>query len=260
MREETPAAAVLAEIERCYDAIPRVSATTEEVGPFTLFIADADTGWQFYARPRWGWTEPVTAEDVRRVLARQHELGVPRAIEWVDEVTPTLHPAVHEAVPDAEVEVCPLLTMRCAEAAWTPTPGLRVITPDDPDLPAVVGAVEAAFGGRDEMRPGDPGHRPALVADGSLIVVAAYDAEGAVVGGGSAAPRDETAEVMGVAVLPRARRQGLGSAITRALVAAAHDQGVTRVFLSAASDDAASIYRAVGFARVGTAMILQLPG
>jgi ribosomal protein S18 acetylase RimI-like enzyme len=65
---------------------------------------------------------------------------------------------------------------------------------------------------------------------------------------------------MGISVLPRARRQGHGGAITVALVAAARARGATRVFLSAASDDAASIYRAVGFERVATACILGADG
>jgi N-acetylglutamate synthase-like GNAT family acetyltransferase len=64
---------------------------------------------------------------------------------------------------------------------------------------------------------------------------------------------------MGIGVLPSARKQGRGGAITRALVRAARSSGVTTAFLSAGSDDAASVYRAVGFERVGTACILELP-
>ena len=81
-------------IEAYYDCVPRAVATVEQVGPLTLFVADEGTGWQFYARPRLGGRSAFTAEDVRRVLDRQRELDVPRAIEWVDEVTPSLLPAV----------------------------------------------------------------------------------------------------------------------------------------------------------------------
>src|SRR4051794_30472023 len=84
-------------IETYYDTVPRAAATTEEVGPFTLFLAEEGVGWQFYARPRLGGDASFTADDVRRVLARQVELGLPRAIEWVDEVTPSLLPAVSAA-------------------------------------------------------------------------------------------------------------------------------------------------------------------
>ena len=85
-------------IETYYDAVPRAAGTTEEVGPFTLFLAEEGTGWEFYARPRLGETT-FTPDDVRRVLARQVELGRPRAIEWVDEVTPSLLPAVSSRGP-----------------------------------------------------------------------------------------------------------------------------------------------------------------
>ena len=112
------AAERLAVLERYYDAVPRPTGTTEEVGPFTLFLADEGTGWQYYARPRLGLDTDVTPDDVRRVLARQAELGVPRALEWVDEVTPSLLPAVREAVSGPhELELCPLLVLPPGPAA-----------------------------------------------------------------------------------------------------------------------------------------------
>ena len=132
-----------------------------------------------------------------------------------------------------------------------------MLTPDDPDLPLVVGAVHASFeGGTPEPR--DVGARPAMIASGALVMVAAYDADGGVVGGGSAAPRGTAAELMGIGVVGPARGQGHGTAITRALVDAVRQVGVEIPFLSAASDEAASIYRAVGFEKVGTALILEV--
>ena len=206
------AAERLAGLERYYDAVPRPVATTEEVGPFTLFLADDGTGWQYYARPRLGLETDVTADDVRRVLARQAELGVPRALEWVDEVTPSLLPAVREAVTGAhELELCPLLVLPPGPAPDADPVSTRVLAPDDPDLPAVVGAVNAAFDDRDEFAPRGVGRRGELIEAGLLVMVGAYDESGAVVGGGSAAPRGDTAELMGIAVGPHARRRGLGA-------------------------------------------------
>ena len=89
-------------------------------------------------------------------------------------------------------------------------------------------------------------------------MAAAYDEDGGVAGGGSAAPRGDGAELMGIGVPPRPA-PGLGSAITRALVEAVRARG-SHVLLSAGSDDAASIYREVGFVDVGTACILEVPG
>jgi ribosomal protein S18 acetylase RimI-like enzyme len=131
-----------------------------------------------------------------------------------------------------------------------------VLAPDDPELPLAVGAVSAAFGGRDEVVARPVGARPDLIRDGLLLMVAAHDESGAVVGGGSGAPRGGTAELMGIAVVTSARRQGLGTAATAALVAACRDAGASTVFLSAASDEATSIYERLGFVRRGTACLL----
>jgi ribosomal protein S18 acetylase RimI-like enzyme len=242
----------LDEIEAYYDAVPRAAATTEEVGPFTLFLAEQDIGWQFYARPRLGGDHAFTADDVRRVLERQDELGVPRAIEWVDQVTPSLLPAVVAA--GERAGRFPLLGL--PEDAEVPVPErTRVLTADDPDLPLAVGAIQAAFDGVDEVAPGAVGVRPRLIGEGHLIEVAAYGDDGLLVGGGSAAPRGTTAELMGIGVPPARRQAGSGSAITCALVQACREAGVRTVFLSAYNDAAASIYRRVGFVDIGTACI-----
>ncbi len=242
----------LDEIEAYYDAVPRPVSTVEEVGPFTLFLADADVGWQFYARPRLGGDQVFTADDVRRVLARQDELGVPRAIEWVDEVTPSLRPAVVEA--GEKAGRFPMLALPADVEVPAPE-RTRVLAADDADLSLVVGAVHAAFEGGDEITKRPVGRRPRMIADGHLIEIAAYDDGGRLIGGGSGAPRGTTAELMGIGVPPAHRRAGTGTAITRALVRACRDLGVRTVFLSAYNDGAASIYRRVGFLDVGTACI-----
>jgi ribosomal protein S18 acetylase RimI-like enzyme len=253
---------LLATIEACYDAIPRVAATVEEVGPFTLFRAEPGAGWQFYARPRLGLTDPVSADDVRRVLARQRDLGLPGALEWVDEVTPSLRGAVEAAGVAGvagDLEVCPLLAL--PGDAMVPAPDgpgrYEVISGDHPDLPLVLGAVDAAFRHADDVRPGDLGVRARLLDAGALLVVAAYAEDGSVVGGGSGAPRGAAAELMGIATIPSARGRGHGSAVTRALVRAVRERGADTVFLSAGSHTAAEVYRRVGFVHVGSAMILE---
>ena len=251
---------LLERIERYYDTVPRVSATTEEVGPFTLFVPDGSTAWQFYARPRLGLDVEITPEDVRRVLARQRELDLTRAIEWVDDTTPSLLPAVREVLPDATVEIVPLMVASRDLPARNGVSGRwEVLSGDSADLPAVVGAIGAAFDGKDSFEPGKTGSRPRLMDEGTLVMVAAYDEQGAVVGGGSASPRGDVAELMGIAVLGSARGRGLGTAITTALRDACRERGVETVFLTAASDEATSIYRAVGFERIATGCILEGP-
>lgn len=249
---------VLGTLERYYDTVPRAVTTPEESGPFTLFVPAPQTSWSFYARPRLGLDLEITADDVRRVLIRQAELGLEHHLEWVDEVTPSLLAAVTEVVGD-RTGTYPLLVRRPDLAGPGPAgDGIRLMTPDHPDLPDVIGAIGGAFDGTDGAEGATLSTQPRLIAEGKLIMVGGYDAEGEVVGGGSTAPRGDVAELMGIGVLPRARRVGLGSAITDGLVRAALDAGATTLFLSAGSDAAASIYRRVGFEDVGTACILEL--
>ena len=192
------------------------------------------------------------------MVARQDERGVPRAIEWVHETTPSLLGAVREALPDVAVEEVPLMVSRRDEPDLREVPGRReVLRGDGADLALAVGTIDAGFHGRDESEPGELGVRPRLLDEGSLLMVAAYDEGGALVGGGSAAPREDVAELMGIATLPAARGRGHGTAITNALRAELRERGVTTVFLTAASDDATSIYAAVGFERLATGCILD---
>ena len=167
-------------IETYYDTVPRAAATTEEVGPFTLFLAHEGTGWQFYARPRLGNDETFTPDDVRRVLARQVQLGRPRALEWIYEVTPALLPEVSAA--GYRTGRYPLLALP-PEADVALPEGTRVLSADDADLRLAVGAVSAAFSGSDEVCEGPVGRRRGLIEAGDLIVVAAYAPDGRLLGG-----------------------------------------------------------------------------
>jgi ribosomal protein S18 acetylase RimI-like enzyme len=253
-RQPGPADRRLHRIEAYYDRVPRAVATTEEVGPFTLFLAEEGTGWQFYARPRLGGGDAFTVSDVERVLARQAALDVPRAIEWVDDVTPTLLPAVRAA--GYEPRRYPLLVLP-PDVVVEPDPRARPLRPAEPHLALAIGTVSAGFGERDVVEPKDTGKRPELIENGELVVVASFE-EGRLCGAGSAAPRGDVAELMGIAVPPKHRGRGHGSAITRTLVSTCREHGVDLVFLTAGSDPTADIYRRVGFVDIGTACVLEL--
>jgi N-acetylglutamate synthase-like GNAT family acetyltransferase len=133
----------------------------------------------------------------------------------------------------------------------------KVIAPDDADLPLVAAAIHAGFDGTDEVTVKPAVRQQKQMEHDLLAVVGAYDEQGHVVGGGSHGPRGDTTELTGIAVLPRARRQGLGAAITAALVADAHRRGIRTVFLSAGDDSVARVYERVGFVRVGTACVAE---
>lgn len=245
-------------LETYYDAAPRPLATTEQVGPFTVFVPAAAGGWPFYARPTLDHDGPCTAAHVGAVRERQRELGVPESLEWVHETTPTLLAAAREA--GLHVAECPLLVLppeAAPPAVALPAGGeVRMLPGDSPDLGTVSAAVGAAFAGHDQVEARPAGRLPDLVDRGLLAMAGAYDGAGPV-GGGSHSPRGATTELTGIAVVPRARRRGFGAALTAALVADARARGTETVFLSAQDDTVARVYERIGFRRVGTACVAE---
>jgi GNAT superfamily N-acetyltransferase len=284
---------VLATIERCYDALPRVDgAVAEPMGSFVLFRRTGP-GWPFYARPRLdavfdpaeaapaAGLSAARAAEVTAVLARQRELGVPLALEWVHEVTPTLLPAAAEA--GLVVLRAPLMVL---DPARLPRPerllgpdddaAVRVLDPDASEFAeeyARSGAVaEIGFGGEpaaDATDPTDPTDAvaPAVPSGAELDAireplrrrtkghaVVATTPTGVVARGAYQAAVG-CAEIVGVATLPAARRRGYGAAVSAALARHALDAGHDLVFLSAASEDVARVYARIGFRHAATACI-----
>ena len=72
MTDTAPSTTLLADLESYYDTAPRASATTEEIGPFTLFLRTDPALWHYYARPRLGLApdRAVTPDQVAVVRAR----------------------------------------------------------------------------------------------------------------------------------------------------------------------------------------------
>lgn len=253
-------------LEPYYDAVPRSAARVEEIGPFSLFVGTGQ--WPYYARPRLGGDGPFTAADVDAVRARQRELGAPEAFEWVHETTPVLLDVVRAS--GMEVLEAPLMVLdRSVWRAPEPPPGmtLRALDADDDTLAAARAVQNVAFGAAGTAA-GPEGLREreaATDADGldftrerirrGLSVMVVAEAEYGPVATGMHQPVDSVTEVVGVATLPALRRQGLGGAVTGALVEDALARGVETVFLSAGSDDIARVYARLGFRRVGTACI-----
>ncbi len=271
-----PSGALLARLEQYYDGVPRGRASAEEIGPFTLFVAT--TGWPYYARPRLGTTGPFSADAVRAVLARQRELAVPQAIEWVDETTPDLYDAVVAA--GVAVERCPLLVLDGPPRGGSGTARVLDVSvaADVADVATSRAAVSVGFAnpgtgvGAAGVAERDAAltSKYAAVADilldslraGRVVQAAVYDADDpglGPVGGGSYSPVAGVAEIAGVGVLPAYRRRGLAGQLTHALAEYALAHGVTWMFCSAQSDDVARVYEAVGFRRVATACIAQVP-
>jgi len=240
--------------------VPRSAARVEEVGPFSLFVGTG--AWPYYARPRLGEPHEFTLADVEAARERQRELNQPLAFEWVHETTPSLL-----GVMDAEVLEAPLMVLD--QGAWRPpeiSATLRVLGPDD-DLATVRALQDVAFthGGtaagpegiaeRDAMERRDTDFLRERIESGASVMVVA-ELAGEPVAAGMHQPVGKVTEIVGVATLPAVRRQGLGGAVTGALVEHALANGVETVFLSAGSEDIARVYARLGFRRIGTACIV----
>jgi ribosomal protein S18 acetylase RimI-like enzyme len=271
--------ALLERLEAYYDAAPRRRSRVEEIGPFTLFVAES--GWPYYARPRFGGgagsrqDRPPDVDDVQKVRTRQRELDVPEAFEWVEETTPGLVEVVRRA--GIEVERCPLLVLDGEPRGKAG--GARMLHADERDsISAAQAAVSVSFqhGGTARGEPGlperdeqvrsssSPGADKALkerLAAGEMRMAAAFADESldtGPVGGGSYIPVGAVAEIVGVGVLPAYRRRGLAGHLTYVLATDASQRGVATVFCSAQSAEVARVYEGIGFRRVGTACIASV--
>ena len=261
--------ACLLQIETYYDAVPRSAARVELIGTFTLFI-NAGAGWPYYARPTLGATS-FHADDVRRVRARQRELGAPETFEWVAETTPTLAAAAQAA--GLAVTRHPLMLFDVNGAAPPSAPigvEVRLATVDDDLglLDAIAGlsfstpgtAVGAA--GLDDARkmvkrdPALLAFRQERLRAGRTVTALAL-VGGQPVGVASHQPVGSVSEVVGMAVLPAFRRRGIAAALTTCLVNDALARGVHTIFLSAGDETIGRIYERVGFRQIGTACIAE---
>ncbi len=259
--------ALLARLERYYDAVPRTAARAEDFGPLTLFVTDGP-GWPYYARPTLGTAAEVSVADVEAVRSRQRELGIPEAFEWVAETTPGLLGPVEAT--GLVAHAYPLLVLDSTQWTAHEPPSdvwVRKLDADDPAVDASRAVASLAFthGG---VAVGDAREVTLAPEDGSLerlrermrkgltITVLATDDAGPL-GSGSHQPVDGVTEVVGVGTVPAARRRGIGAAITSALVDDALRTGADIVFLSAGSEDVARIYRRLGFVDVATAYVAE---
>jgi len=253
---------VLDRIERYYDAVPRAAARAEVIGPFTLFVKQGG-GFPYYARPSLG-ADTFSLADVQRVRARQRELDVPEAFEWVAEITPNAADAVSAS--GLVVHEHPLMLLD--QDSPRPAPSvegldLRLVRPDE-DL-SLIGAVgRLAFGAPGTTQGSIGTEALAAVASpttefererlrsGRTVTIAAFTPGGEPVAIGSHQPLEGASEIVGVGTLPAYRRRGLAQAITALLIEDALRR-VETVFLSAGDDDVARIYARLGFSRIGTA-------
>ncbi|MBM7864564.1 GNAT family N-acetyltransferase [Lentzea nigeriaca] len=233
--------------------MPRPGSRVEDHGELVLFLQAGD-GYPYYARPRFPGGRPTVA-DVVKMRARQRELGVPEALEWVHETTPDLYDAAVAA--GLEVLRAPLLVLD-PEKLPEPHPHVRVLD----TRPAEVSVVAQLAFSSPGTSTGEVGvaERDAALAEAVPLstrhrhAVADLPGEG-VLAVGTAQRAGDVVEIAGIGTLPAARRRGLGGAVTAELARDALERGAKLVFLSAGSPEIARVYERVGFRHVGTACI-----
>jgi ribosomal-protein-alanine N-acetyltransferase len=98
-----------------------------------------------------------------------------------------------------------------------------------------------------EPEKAQPRNRPGAMRNAVVAVV-----DEAVIGYGLSRRSDETCDIVRVAVAPRCRRLGLGTALVEALLGFARSQDCTRALLEVdvVNDAAISCYRSLGFTAI----------
>ena len=259
---------LLDRIDAYCDAVPRAHTRAEDVGSLVVFVREGN-GWPYYARPRRGGPEPVAA-DVDRARARQRELGLPEAFEWIADVSPAMRAAGEAgglAIGDHPLMAIPPDVSSPARADVD----VRLVTRSD-DLRTIGEVAAVAFahpgtavGEADEREvaaraarrtEADDAHLRERLGSGSLLFAAAF-VDGRPVATGVHQPVGGVSEIAAVGTLPTARRQGFGAAVTAFLVEDARVRGVDTVCLSAGSEEIARVYASLGFERVGTACVAE---
>jgi GNAT superfamily N-acetyltransferase len=145
----------------------------------------------------------------------------------------------------------PLMALAPADFRTAPLPdGIRIRTATPGDLDAVV-AVDADAYEYDDLALGRAWAAPSLEHPHEVTAAIAVDVDGVPVGGGHVVHAGGAGVIAAVAVAERARRQGIGSAVSSWLVERALEQDAELVVLDPDDDRAAHVYARLGFEPAG---------
>jgi GNAT superfamily N-acetyltransferase len=145
----------------------------------------------------------------------------------------------------------PLMALAPADFRTAPLPGgIRIRTAAPGDVDAVV-AVDADAYEYDDLALGRAWAAPSLDHTGEVTAALAADVDGVPVGGGHVVHAGGAGVIAGVAVAERARRQGIGAAVSSWLVERALERGADFVVLDPDDDRAVRVYARLGFEPAG---------
>ena len=260
---------LLRRVDGYLDRAPDGDASCVDVGPLRAFVSRAP--WPFYVRPRPSLdlmaADAISAADVADAAAVLEAAGQDVSFEWVDELVPSLGPALEAA--GYVVQRHPLLVRDLGSRASTCTSASRVLAGGSPDLrralavsdvgfaavgtatgPAGAGERDAALSAVDDSH---VAHVDLRIREGRSVVAVLDDDRVGVVATGWHQPIGDTTEIVGVATLPAHRRRGAAAQVVDRLLHDAQVRGCTLALLSATDGDVARVYERLGFTRIGTA-------
>jgi ribosomal protein S18 acetylase RimI-like enzyme len=234
---------------------------TEQIGPFLATITPGEANpYLNYAIPEDG--AAPTPADVEALIAayRRHERK-PR-LEYIANLAPEVEPALIAGGFTVE-QTTPLMVYNPASAQEIPqVAGIEIVSPQsDQEILDNSAVGREAYGG-DDTPPSPsiiPGWRR-FIAAGGIMVSARDSATGESVGLGVCdVPFSATTELAGIGVRTAYRRRGIAAAMTAWLVNQALAAGTTHIFLMAAGENEARIYRRVGFKLIGQVLHISHP-
>jgi ribosomal protein S18 acetylase RimI-like enzyme len=229
------------------------------VGPFVLRLDEHwDSPFVNYAIPDAG-AEPTAAEIAELITTFEQHKRRPRL-----EYLPACAPALEHSLLAAGFLVENRATVMCAEPSeLRPAPPVEGVTvrraADQPDLTAVATVQHHAYGEQGEIGPGEIDWLRATAEAGGLILLAVLQ-DGTAAGAGlCSAPLEGISELVGLAVVERHRRRGIGAAVASRLTADGFELGYRTLWLEPGDEDVQRMYARLGYRVVGEKLNISRP-
>jgi ribosomal protein S18 acetylase RimI-like enzyme len=242
---------MLQRVQRYLIEISERDGEPTPIGPFTVYVSRITSAdWGTYAMPT-GFFEDAWRDHVDGVETMFRREGRRGSFDFVEDLYPELRAEVI-ARGFTEVEVEPLLVLEDHSSLEGQRDlDIRTVDPDEPALGQILENVRIAFEEKEETTDQALAERREMLkADNKVMLMALVDGE--PVGSGVVTHSGGVAEITGIATRESHRGLGIASAITSRLARSALSARCDVVYLTARDEDAARIYRRLGFRRVGT--------